>query len=209
MSRACCHHYPGGIPGCVSRSLHRRRRPSPLLWRVGSHIDCFEACSMFTHVAARTVRCPPEGVFSRSASGHSSPPDPPRVLPAGARVCRPGLSPGRAVHLVKAHTTTSPSVPCAVYARQKKLPLRRVRCRWRASSVNLHPRDDGKTQQSEPENLSQGYPGQDRRGAYHQPHRRTGALADDPGCHHLTALATSPINFERTPSVATEGVRSP
>jgi hypothetical protein len=104
MSRACCHHYPGGIVGCVSRSLHRRRRPSPFVWRVGSHIDGFEACSMFTHVAARTVRCPPIGVFSRSASGHSSPPDPPRVLPAGARVCRPGLSPGRTVHLAKAHT---------------------------------------------------------------------------------------------------------
>ena len=53
---ACCHHYPGGIAGCVSRSLRRRRRPSPLLWRVGSHIDCFEACSVFTRVAARTVR---------------------------------------------------------------------------------------------------------------------------------------------------------
>jgi hypothetical protein len=42
MSRACCHHYPGGISGCVSRSLHRRRRPSPFVWRVGSHIDAFE-----------------------------------------------------------------------------------------------------------------------------------------------------------------------
>ena len=105
MFRACCHHYPGGIAGCVSRSLHRRRRPSPLEWRVGSHIDDFEACSMFTHVAARTVRCPSIGAFSRSASGHSSPPDPPRVLPAGARVCRPGFPPGRAVHLGKAHIT--------------------------------------------------------------------------------------------------------
>jgi hypothetical protein len=41
MSRACCHHYPGGISGCVSRSLRRRRRPSPLGWRVGSHIRRF------------------------------------------------------------------------------------------------------------------------------------------------------------------------
>ena len=54
---------------------------------------------MFTHVAARTVRCPPIGVFSRGASDHSSPPDPPRVLPAGARVCRPGFPPGKTVHL--------------------------------------------------------------------------------------------------------------
>ena len=32
---------------------------------------------MFTHVAARTVRCFPIRVFSRGASGHLSPPDPP------------------------------------------------------------------------------------------------------------------------------------
>ena len=62
---------------------------------------------MFTHVAARTVRCPPEGVFSRGASDHSSPPDPPRVLPAGARVCRPGFPPGRTVRLNQGtHTNT-------------------------------------------------------------------------------------------------------
>lgn len=41
----------------------------------------------------------PEGAFSRGASGHSSPPDPPRVLPAGARVRRPGFPPGKTVHL--------------------------------------------------------------------------------------------------------------
>ena len=52
---------------------------------------------------------PPEGAFSRSASGHSSPLDPPRVFPAGARVCRPGFAPGRKMHLIKAHTTAPPS----------------------------------------------------------------------------------------------------
>ncbi len=36
---ACCHHYPGGIIGCISRSLPRRHRPSSLLWRVGFHND--------------------------------------------------------------------------------------------------------------------------------------------------------------------------
>jgi hypothetical protein len=51
----------------------------PLLWRVGSNIDDFEACSMFTHVAARMVRWP-NRVFSRSASGHSSPPDRPECF---------------------------------------------------------------------------------------------------------------------------------
>jgi hypothetical protein len=129
MSRACRHHYPGGIAGCMSRSLRRRRRPSPLVWRVGSHIDCFEACSVFTRVAARTVRCPPYGAFSRGASDHSSPPDPPRVLPAGARVCRPGFPPGRAVHLDKAHTPTWSSAACAPWpspARTRCLPARTI-----------------------------------------------------------------------------------
>src|SRR4051794_3354522 len=56
LALACCHHYPGGTPGCVSRSLPREQRPSPLLGRVGFRIGRFEACSMFTHVAAREVR---------------------------------------------------------------------------------------------------------------------------------------------------------
>jgi hypothetical protein len=40
-------------------------------------------------------------------SGHSLPPDPPRVLPAGARVCRPGFPPGRTARLGKAHAGTN------------------------------------------------------------------------------------------------------
>jgi hypothetical protein len=64
--------------------------------------------------------------------------------------------------------------------------------RRRAGSVDLHPGGDGKAQRSEPGDLPQGYSGQDRRGAYHQSHRRTGALADDPGCRHLTAIAEIP-----------------
>ena len=63
MLRACCHHQPGGIVGCVSRSLPRRLRPSPSLVRVGSHIGSFEACSVFTRVAARTSADPLKGPF--------------------------------------------------------------------------------------------------------------------------------------------------
>lgn len=37
LCSACCHHYPGGIPGCISRSLLQRRRSSSLLWRVDFH----------------------------------------------------------------------------------------------------------------------------------------------------------------------------
>ena len=51
----------------------------------------FEACSVFTHVAARMTCWPPYEAFSRSASVHSLPPEPPLVLPAGARVRRVGL----------------------------------------------------------------------------------------------------------------------
>ena len=61
----------------VMASRHPRRR--------------FEACSVFTHVAARMARLPPNGAFSRSASAHLLPPGPPLVLPAGARVGRVGL----------------------------------------------------------------------------------------------------------------------
>jgi hypothetical protein len=53
----------------------------------------FEACSVFTRVAARAVRCPPKEVFSSDASGHSSPPDPSEVLPAGARAAGWGSNP--------------------------------------------------------------------------------------------------------------------
>ena len=64
-------------------------------------------------------RCGPRGpltlfrAFSQSASDHLSPPGPLQVLPAGARVCRPGIAPGDLVHLSKAHPTTRPSAPCA------------------------------------------------------------------------------------------------
>jgi hypothetical protein len=67
----------------------------------------------FSGPARRLLTLPPawttgllKEAFSRSASGHSSPLDPPRVFPAGARVCRPGFSPGRKVCLCKAHAIT-------------------------------------------------------------------------------------------------------
>ena len=52
----------------------------------------------------------PTGPFYRSASDHSSPPDPLRSLPAGARVCRPGFPPGRTMRLAKAHRTIGPRI---------------------------------------------------------------------------------------------------
>lgn len=75
----------------IMASRHPRRR--------------FEACSVFTYVAARMARWPPKEAFSRSASVHSLPPEPPLVLPAGARVGRVGISPTDQSCLSKAHTT--------------------------------------------------------------------------------------------------------
>src|SRR4051812_629270 len=80
-------------------------------------------------------RCGPRGpltlfrAFSQSASDHLSPPGPLQVLPAGARVCRPGIAPGDLVHLSKAHPmmrqercakTPSPSPKRSPARRRKK-----------------------------------------------------------------------------------------
>ena len=53
------------VPLRVSSS---RRRPSPLLRRLGSHITLFEACSTFTRVTACVLADSPKGAFSWSAS---------------------------------------------------------------------------------------------------------------------------------------------
>ena len=73
----------------------------------------FEACSVFTHVAARMARWPPKEAFSRSASVHSLPPEPPLVLLAGARVSQVGISPTDQSCLSKAHTTIRSRTPSA------------------------------------------------------------------------------------------------
>src|SRR3954447_6489133 len=45
--------------------LPQRLRPSPFLWRVGSHIIRFEACSAFTHVTACLLAGPLNDPFHR------------------------------------------------------------------------------------------------------------------------------------------------
>jgi hypothetical protein len=47
----------------VSFPCNLRRRPSPSLCWVGSHITCFEACSAFTHVTACLLAEPPHAVL--------------------------------------------------------------------------------------------------------------------------------------------------
>jgi hypothetical protein len=52
LFHACRRHYPGGSTGCVFRSLHQCRQPSPFIGWVGFRITRFGACSAFTRVAA-------------------------------------------------------------------------------------------------------------------------------------------------------------
>src|SRR4029077_1961057 len=49
----CCRQYPGAAAGRIPRSSHPPVSAFPVRGRrVGLHIDLFEACSAFTHVAA-------------------------------------------------------------------------------------------------------------------------------------------------------------
>src|SRR5450631_958337 len=79
---ACRRHYPGGTAGCVHRSLPQRHWPSPKLWRVGSHVNRFEACSAFTHVTAHRFAESQYDPFAPKALAISLPPLPLRLLPA-------------------------------------------------------------------------------------------------------------------------------
>src|SRR6516164_4984979 len=71
-------------------------------YRVGLHIDLFEVCSAFTHVAACTLARSPIRDRYPGASDISSPPCLLRLLPAGANR-RVGLAPAGKRRLVTAH----------------------------------------------------------------------------------------------------------
>src|SRR5712671_8202502 len=75
--------------------------------RVGLHIDLFEACSAFTHVAACTLARSPNHDRYPKASDTSSPPCLLRSLPAGAVAGR-GLHPLETRRLVTAHVVNGP-----------------------------------------------------------------------------------------------------
>jgi hypothetical protein len=81
---------PSPLPRWVLRvsSLNRyqRRRPSPFLSRVGSHVTRFEACSAFTHVTACMLADPPRGHLLKCFSPVRYLLEPLQVLPAGATV---------------------------------------------------------------------------------------------------------------------------
>ena len=102
---------------------------APLLQLVDARIG-------LTRAAAR--------VFSdgrRAASvRHTSAPGPPLVLPAGARVCRIGLSPMDQPRLGKTHPTTRPSARCAPSSSIARSPGRPARVAATSSSPAASPR---------------------------------------------------------------------
>src|SRR3984893_12058288 len=113
----CCRHYPGAAEGRIPRSYSPIRISLPRKGcRVGLHIGIFEACSAFTHVAARTlarspIRDPlPEG-FRHFVTSMPAP------VASGWSGCRVGLAPTGKRRLVTAHTLKSHSWPTPVYGR--------------------------------------------------------------------------------------------
>jgi hypothetical protein len=96
--------YPGGPEGCVCRSLRPRRRSSPLLWQVDTHNGVSGPAQCSQNVAARAVADPQKGPFLGVLQLMSLPREPPRVLPAGATVCRAGSLPPQGVHALARRT---------------------------------------------------------------------------------------------------------
>jgi hypothetical protein len=108
--RACCRQYPGGTAGpcrsrggCLTPSEIQRRRPSPEVGRVGSHITAFGACSAFTTRYGLPARGATLWPFASKAPATSLPPPPLRLLPAGTTSCRVGIAPTGDPRLITAH----------------------------------------------------------------------------------------------------------
>ena len=74
LFHACRRHYPGGFGRMLLLVPSNRRRPSPLLRRVGSHIARFEACSTFNHITACILADFPRKPFLEVLQSISLPP---------------------------------------------------------------------------------------------------------------------------------------
>jgi hypothetical protein len=119
--RACCRQYPGGTAGpcrsrggCLTPSEIQRRRPSPEVWRVGSHITAFGACSAFTTRYGLPARGATLWPFASKAPATSLPPPPLRLLPAGTTSCRVGIAPTEDPRLITAHILQACHLPVAL-----------------------------------------------------------------------------------------------
>src|SRR5262249_39167648 len=100
------------LPRCSSWVYYSLVSPSRISLprfhcRVGLHIDLFEVCSAFTHVASCTLAQSPIRDRYPGASDISSPPCLLRLLPAGANR-RVGLAPTGKRHLFTAHARSRP-----------------------------------------------------------------------------------------------------
>src|ERR1022692_4447143 len=88
-----------------------RRRPSPLLRKVGDHIGLFEACSTFTCVTAcRLAESPKRPVFLEGSDGFVSSPRRFDSYRLERPSCRVGIAPTEDQHLsFTAHAMPVPS----------------------------------------------------------------------------------------------------
>src|SRR3954471_19043981 len=84
--------------------LPQRLRPSPFLWRVGSHIIRFEACSAFTRVTAcqlaESLNDPFHQRLRRLRYLHRRS----DCYRLERPICRAGVAPAEDLHLATAHT---------------------------------------------------------------------------------------------------------
>ncbi len=93
---------PVGSLGHIAQ-LIQRQRPSPSLWRVGSHIVRFEACSAFTHVAACLLAEPPKAALYIEGSGSFVTSTAAPIATGWSEICRVGLAPTENSRLFTAH----------------------------------------------------------------------------------------------------------
>jgi hypothetical protein len=101
--------------------VRQRRRPSPFMWRVGSHVNSFEACSAFTRVPAWRLAAPPGGTWVSKAPTVSLPPH-----ELSGRGTRPDLILGRLF---------DPPTRCAAQIPQTPICAKRCGIRWFVSVV--------------------------------------------------------------------------
>ncbi len=90
----CCHLYPGKTVRGGPRSLAGRRRPARSTGGRLSHLILSRPCWCSLVLRPLWPADPQRDLFPKCVRP-SSPPDPPRVLPAGARVAGWGLHPRR------------------------------------------------------------------------------------------------------------------
>jgi hypothetical protein len=119
LVQTCRRHYPGGTAGGIeSFPWNLRRRPSPSLCWVGSHIRCFGACSAFTHVTACLLAEPPYAVLCIEGFGSFVTSTTAPIATGWNDSCRVGIAPTEDRRLGTAHTDSFFSKEPSVVSRQ-------------------------------------------------------------------------------------------